>query len=99
MENIIYTGATFDFMQGKLRYELIKHKIQCMSSRVSGRSDDCSRAVVIINPEAKMAWIEYVSEDIAEYDKEGNVFTCDIEEVSKILKDWEEGLDAHKECC
>lgn len=96
MENIIYTGLIADFYQGELRLLLMNHKIERMSSRVLGRSDDFSRPVVIIHPKSKMAWIEYVSEDISEYNKEGNVFTCDIEEVAQILKDWKEDSDTPK---
>lgn len=86
---IIYTGAIADLYQGKLGYILLEHGFDFMRSRVD-RGKECSRPIIVIDTAARTAWIEYVSEDISEYDNEDVIYTCSPAEVEETINNIEE---------
>lgn len=81
---IIYTGAIADFYHGDLRYILMNHGFDLMRSRVD-RGKECRRPIIVIDPAARTAWIEYVSEDISEYDNEDVIYECSPAGVEEII--------------
>ena len=85
IRNIVYTGAIADYYGRELRLLLSHYKYRRMNVRVEGKDNTCNRPVIIIDLEAKAAYIQYVSEHISEYDFESNIFTCDIQEVKEVL--------------
>lgn len=85
MKRIVYTGPISDFYQGELRLLLMGHDFDFMRSRVE-RGKECRRPVIVMDVRAKFAWIEYVSEDISEYNDENAVFVCSVEEVGEAIE-------------
>lgn len=82
MKTIVYTGPIADFYQFKLKHLLMTHGFDLMKSRVEGKG---SRPVIVIHLEAKLAWIEYVSEEISEYNNDNTLFTCSIEDIEEEI--------------
>lgn len=85
---IIYTGAIAEFYQGELRCILLEHGFDLMRSRVD-RGNECNRPIIVIDTAARTAWIEYVSEDISEYDNEDVIYTCSPAEVEETINNIE----------
>lgn len=85
MKRIVYTGPIADLYDTDLMLLLIDYGFDFMRSRVE-RSKDCRRPVIVMDVRAKYAWIEYVSEDISEYNVDNAVFTCSIEEVKEAIE-------------
>lgn len=92
-KNIIYTGPIDDLYNGKIPHILSEYHIQQIRCRVSGKDDSCNRPMIIINLETKTAWIEYVDEECSQYDSLGNKFTCDIQEVERIIEESQESKE------
>lgn len=86
-KNIIYTGPIFDYYNGELHRIFCNFDIQQLKSRVAGKDDSCNRQMIIINLETKTAWIEYVDEECSQYDSFYNKFTCDIQEVERMIEE------------
>lgn len=89
MKRIVYTGPIADLYQGELRWLLIDYEFDVLNSRVYN-GDGCERRVIVLDPESRTAWIEYVSEEITEYNENNAVFTCSLEEVKDAIESMEE---------
>lgn len=85
-KNIIYTGPIFDYYNGELHRIFCDFDIQQLKNRVLGKDNSCNRPMIIINLETKTAWIEYVDEECSQYDSLENKFTCDIQEVERMIE-------------
>lgn len=92
-KNIIYTGPIFDYYNGELHRIFCNFDIQQLKSRVAGKDDSCNRTMIIINLETKTAWIEYVDEECSQYDSFYNKFTCDIQEVKRMIEESQESKE------
>lgn len=92
-KNIIYTGPIFDYYNGELHRIFCNFDIQQLKSRVAGKDDSCNRQMIIINLETKTAWIEYVDEECSQYDSLENKFTCDIQEVERLIEESQENKE------
>jgi hypothetical protein len=92
-KNIIYTGPIFDYYNGELHRIFCNFDIQQLKSRVAGKDDSCNRQMIIINLETKTAWIEYVDEECSQYDSFYNKFTCDIQEVERMIEESQESKE------
>lgn len=92
-KNIIYTGPIFDYYNGELHCIFCNFDIQQLKSRVAGKDDSCNRPIIIINLESKTAWIEYVDEECSQYDSLENKFTCDIQEVERMIEESQESKE------
>lgn len=92
-KNIIYTGPIFDYYNGELHRIFCNFDIQKFKSRVQGKDDSCNRPMIIINLETKTAWIEYVDEECSQYDSFYNKFTCDIQEVERMIEESQESKE------
>ena len=92
-KNIIYTGPIFDYYNGELHRIFCIFDIQQLKSRVQGKDASCNRPMIIINLETKTAWIEYVDEECSQYDSFDNKFTCDIQEVERIIEESQESKE------
>lgn len=84
MKRIVYTGPIADFYQGELRSLLINYGFDFFNSRVDG-GKNCNRPVIVIDIPAEYVWIEYVSEDISQYNADNAIFTCSVEEVKDAI--------------
>ena len=92
-KNIIYTGPIDDLYNGKIPHILSEYHIQQIRCRVQGKVDSCNRPMIIINLETKTAWIEYVDEECSQYDSFYNKFTCDIQEVKRMIEESQESKE------
>ena len=92
-KNIIYTGPIFDYYNGELHRIFCDFDIQQQKNRVLGKDDSCKRPMIIINLETKTAWIEYVDEECSQYDSFYNKFTCDIQEVERMIEESQESKE------
>lgn len=92
-KNIIYTGPIDDLYSGKIPHILSEYHIQQIRCRVQGKDDSCNRPMIIINLETKTAWIEYVDEECSQYDSFYNKFTCDIQEVERMIEESQESKE------
>ena len=92
-KNIIYTGPIDDLYNGKIPHILSEYHIQQIRCRVQGKDDSCNRPMIIINLETKTAWIEYVDEECSQYDSFYNKFTCDIQEVKRMIEESQESKE------
>lgn len=92
-KNIIYTGPIDDLYNGKIPHILSEYHIQQIRCRVQGKDDSCNRPMIIINLETKTAWIEYVDEECSQYDSFYNKFTCDIQEVERMIEESQESKE------
>lgn len=86
-KNIIYNGSIADYYESKLVHILSDFHIRQLERRVQGEDDSCNRPIIIINLEAKMAWIEYVDETCSQYSIFENAFACDLQEVERIIRE------------
>lgn len=84
-KNIIYTGPIANYYGRELPSILCVNHIHRLNNRVEGKDDSCDRPMIIINLETKTAWIEYVDEECSQYDSLENKFTCDLQEVERII--------------
>lgn len=87
MQKIIYTGTMAYLYQ--LAHILSNHGLDLMQSTVN-RGKGCNRPIIVINPATRTAWIEYVSEEISEYDNEEVLYTCSPAEVDEIINNLRE---------
>lgn len=89
MKRIVYTGPIADAYQGELRWLLMDYGFEVIRARVDN-GHSCERRVVVLDVESRTAWVEYVSEDISEYNEDNAVFTCSIEEVKDTIESVED---------
>lgn len=92
-KNIIYTGPIFDYYNGELHRIFCNFDIQQLKNRVLGKDNSCNRPMIIINLETKTAWIEYVDEECSQYDSLENKFTCDLQEVERMIEESQESKE------
>lgn len=92
-KNIIYTGSIADYYNGKLSQIFSGFHIQQLRSRVEWKYDSSDRPIIIINLETKTAWIEYVDEECSQYDSLENKFTCDLQEVERMIEESQESKE------
>lgn len=92
-KNIIYTGPIADLYNGKIPHILSEYHIQQIRCRVQGKDDSCNTPMIIINLETKTAWLEYVDEECSQYDSFDNKFTCDLQEVERMIEESQESKE------
>lgn len=92
-KNIIYTGPIADYYNGKLSQILSEFHIKQLGSKVEWKYDSSNRPIIIISLETKTAKIEFVDVECSQYDSFDNKFTCDIQEVKRIIKESQESKE------
>lgn len=85
IENIVYTGPIADYYSGEICHLFLNHNYQFAKNRVAGKDKSCTRPVIVANIPAKSIWIEYVDDEISQYDSQNTLFTCEIEEIEELL--------------